>query len=112
MHNQSNTNNEHSCDSKVATDKGRRRRMPAHTRVRITAEGEHMACGHFIPKHRVLDVKTYNGPIEFYPCPGCQAVDRLEDEMKNFWPKFLIPADLALDLAPQAQVTREGGAEK
>lgn len=99
MHNQSNTGFEHTSDTTTETKSKRPRRRPYHTRARVTDAGEYMVCGHFISKNRIIDVNTYTGDIEFYPCPGCEYIRRLEKDMKGYWPKFLIPADMALDMA-------------
>lgn len=99
MHNKNNTGFEHNPDKKTEAKSKRPRRSASHTLFRVTDAGEYMACGHFIPKGRIIDIKTYTGPIEFHPCPKCETIARLEKEMKGHWPKFLIPADMALDLA-------------
>lgn len=81
----------------------KRRRRPYHTRARVTDAGEYMVCGHFISKNRIIDVNTYTGDIEFFPCPGCEYIRRLEKDMKGHWPVFKIPASLALDIVDIAQ---------
>lgn len=92
------------------TSRNKRRRRAAHTIVRRTEAGDHAACGHFIARQNSTPVKVdSNGvplSVEYYPCPACQDMERLEKEMKGHWPKFLIPADMALDMADQWEVKK------
>lgn len=104
MHSKNNTDFEHISDRKTGTkSKRRRRRIAAHTIVRQTEAGDHAACGHFIARQNATPVKVDSDgvplSVEYYPCPACQDMRRLEKSMVNHWPKFMIPADMALDLA-------------
>ena len=109
MHNKNNTDFEHISDRKTGTkSKRRRRRIAAHIIVRRTEAGDHAACGHFIARQWVTPVKVDSDGVplsaEYYPCPACRDMKRLEKSMANHWPKFLIPADMALDLADRWEV--------
>lgn len=103
MHNKNNTDFEHISDKKTGTKSKRPRRRASHFIVRQTEAGDHAACGHFIARQNSTPVKVDSNGVplsaEYYPCPACQDMERLEKEMKGHWPKFLIPADMALDLA-------------
>ncbi|WP_408910005.1 hypothetical protein ACKFRO_10085 [Corynebacterium amycolatum] len=109
MHNKNNTDFEHISDRKTGTkSKRRRRRIAAHTIVRRTEAGDHAACGHFIARQWVTPVKVDSDGVplsaEYYPCPACRDMKRLEKSMEGHWPKFMIPADMALDLADRWEV--------
>ncbi|MDK8793710.1 hypothetical protein QP995_08745 [Corynebacterium sp. MSK032] len=104
MHNKNNTDFEHISDKKTGTkSKRRRRRIASHTIVRQTEAGDHTACGKFIARQWSTPVKVDSDGVplsaEYYPCPACRHIRDLEKDMEGHWPKFLIPADLALDLA-------------
>ena len=110
VHNQSNTGFEHTSDTTTETKSKRPRRRAAHTIVRRTEAGDHTACGKFIARQNATPVKVdSNGvplSVEYYPCPACRDMKRFEKEMKGHWPKFLIPADMALDLADRWEVKK------
>ena len=110
MHNQSNTGFEHTSDTTTETKSKRPRRRASHFIVRRTEAGDHTACGDFIARQHSTPVKVDSNGVplstEYYPCSACQDMERLEKEMKGHWPKFLIPADLALDMADQWEVKK------
>ncbi len=88
----------------------KRRRRAAHSIIRQTEAGDHAACGHFIARKWSTPVKVDgNGvplDIEYYPCPACRDMKRLEKSMEGHWPKFLVPADMALDMADRWEVKK------
>lgn len=85
----------------------KRRRRAAHAIVRQTEVGDHAACGKFINRQDATPVKVdSNGvplSVEYYPCPACRNIQRLEKDMEGHWPTFRIPASLALDIVDIAQ---------
>lgn len=104
------TTNPKITTTESTTSRNKRRRRAAHTIVRRTEAGDHAACGKFINRQHATPVKVdSNGvplSVEYYPCPACRDMRRLEKEMKGHWPKFLIPADMALDMADQWEVKK------
>ncbi len=111
MHNKNNTDFEHISDKKTGTkSKRRRRRIASHTIVRQTEAGDHTACGKFIARECSTPVKVDSDGVplsaEYYPCPACRHIRDLEKDMEGHWPKFLIPADMALDMADQWEVKK------
>ena len=83
----------------------KRRRRASHFIARQTEAGDHTACGHFIARQHSTPVKVDSDgvplSVEYYPCPACRHIHRLEKDMAGSWPKFLIPADMALGMADQ-----------
>ena len=69
------------------TSRNKRRRRAAHTIVRRTEAGDHAACGHFIARQNSTPVKVdSNGvplSVEYYPCPACRNIQRLEKDMEG-----------------------------
>ena len=111
MHNKNNTDFEHISDKKTGTkSKRRRRRIASHTIVRQTEAGDHTACGKFIARECSTPVKVDSDGVplsaEYYLCPACRHIRDLEKDMEGHWPKFLIPADMALDMADQWEVKK------
>ena len=111
MHNKNNTDFEHISDKKTGTkSKRRRRRIASHTIVRQTEAGDHTACGKFIARECSTPVKVDSDGVplsaEYHPCPACRHIRDLEKDMEGHWPKFLIPADMALDMADQWEVKK------
>lgn len=109
MHNKNNTDFEHISDKKTGTkSKRRRRRIASHTIVRQTEAGDHTACGKFIARACSTPVKVDSDGVplsaEYYPCPACRHIRDLEKDMEGLWPKFLVPADMALDMADRWEV--------
>ncbi|MGJ4076530.1 hypothetical protein ACN4BX_05585 [Corynebacterium macclintockiae] len=79
------------------------RRRASHTIIRSTEAGDHTACGNFIASQWATPVEVDSDGVplsaEYYPCPACRDMNRLEKDMKGHWPMFRLPADLALDMA-------------
>ena len=90
-----------------ANSRHKRRRRAAHNIIRSTEAGDHTACGDFIARQDATPVKVDgNGmplSVEYYPCPACRHIQRLEKDMEGRWPTFRIPASLALDIVDIAR---------
>lgn len=85
----------------------KRRRSAAHSIIRSTEAGDHTSCGKFINRQDSTPVKVDSDgvplSVEYYPCPACRNIRRIEKDMEGHWPTFRIPASLALDIVDIAQ---------
>lgn len=89
-HHNSNTKNEHSCDSKVATDKGKKRRIKFHLPLQETTAGTECLCGHVIKKEKLIRPAEDQRPIEYVPCKTCVALREYASEFEKHKPLRLL----------------------
>lgn len=104
------TTNPKITTTESTTSRNKRRRRAAHAIVRQTEAGDHTMCGKFISRQDSTPVKVDSDgvplSVEYYPCPACRHLRDLERDMTASWPKFLVPADLALDMADRWEVKK------
>lgn len=84
------TDSEHSCDSKVATSKRRRRRIKFHLPLQETKAGTECLCGHVIKKENLIRPAEDQRPIEYVPCKTCVALREYASEFEKHKPLRLL----------------------